>query len=356
MDNLYSNLKIFHYQEKLDSLPADVGIIKAPIHIRIKPTNACNHDCWYCAYRVDNLQLGKDMLQRDYIPRDKMLEIIEDLVEMDVKAVTFSGGGEPLLYKHIGETLRKLAETNIKFATLTNGARLKGEVAEILAHKGTWVRVSMDGWDDASYAEYRGIKHGEFSLVMNNMEQFKKLGGQCFLSVVIIVDNKNYPHLFDLCKRLKDIGVDSVKIAPCIVSNDMIESNEYHKPIFGAVKAEIARVVDELSGANFSIYDSYHELIEKFANNYSWCPYIQILPVIGADQNVYPCHDKAYNLENGLMGSIKNQRFKDFWFADKSRFFKINPSIHCNHHCVANQRNKLVLEYLSTDNEHQSFV
>jgi radical SAM protein with 4Fe4S-binding SPASM domain len=74
---------------------------------------------------------------------------------------------------------------------------------------------------------------------------------------------------------------------------------------------------------------------------YTWFPYSQILPVIGADLNIYPCQDKAYNLEEGLVGSIKEQRFKDFWFSDKNQFFKINPSLHCNHHCVANLKNKI---------------
>ena len=135
---------MFHYQEKLDSLPRDKKILP-PIHIRIKPTNVCNHDCWYCAYKVSHLQLGKDMVERDYIPEEKMLEILKDCKEMGVKAITFSGGGEPLVYKFMPQTLRYLVTTDIAFATLTNGSKLSGEIAELFAQYGTWVRVSMDG-------------------------------------------------------------------------------------------------------------------------------------------------------------------------------------------------------------------
>ena len=81
---------------------------------------------------------------------------------------------------------------------------------------------------------------------------------------------------------------------------------------------------------------------------------MQILPVIGADLNIYPCQDKAYNLENGLLGSIKDISFKEFWFNDKNKFFKINPSCHCNNHCVADSKNKIILDYL--DVEHLGFV
>ena len=74
------------------------------------------------------------------------MEIIDDLVEMDVKAVTFSGGGEPLIYPHIAEALNKLGESGIKLATLTNGSHLHEDIAVAFARYGTWIRVSIDGW------------------------------------------------------------------------------------------------------------------------------------------------------------------------------------------------------------------
>ncbi len=356
MGLLYTKMKIFHYKEKLDSLPESGDRIMPPIHIRIKPTNVCNHNCRYCAYRSDNLQLGKDMRISDFIPKEKMMEIIDDLEEMGVKAVTFSGGGEPFCYPHLSETVKKLSQTHIKFAALSNGAKLEGEVAEIFARHGTWLRLSMDGWDDESYTYYRKAPHGEFTKIMRNMEGFKKSGGQCYLGVSIIADRHNAEHLYDLIKNLKNAGADSVKISPCIVDNDGLKNNQYHKPVFETVKAQVKNAIEELSDDKFEIYDSYHELDGKFGKEYSWCPYLQILPVIGADLNIYSCQDKAYNLEQGLIGSVKENRFKEFWFSDKRNFFKIDPSRHCNHHCVANEKNKSVLEYLNADDDHIMFV
>ena len=72
----YTPYKIFHYQTKLDSLPNNIEEIKPPLHVRIKPTNVCAHDCWYCAYRVDNLQLGEDMQIRDKIPEQDRKSVV----------------------------------------------------------------------------------------------------------------------------------------------------------------------------------------------------------------------------------------------------------------------------------------
>ncbi len=353
---LYTKMKVFHFKDKIDSLPFENKAISAPLHIRIKPTNVCNHNCSYCAYRTDNLQLGRDMIVKDFIPKEKMMEIIDDLASMGVKAVTFSGGGEPLCYPYLLDTVKKLAKTGIKFATLTNGSLLTGELAEVFASNAIWVRISIDGWDDESYSSYRHVPKGEFTKVVKNIENFKKNKGACYLGVSIIVDKKNSSHIYEFIRMLKAIGVDSVKVCPCIVSNSGQENNEYHKTIFNLVKEQISKAVRDFAESNFEIFDSYHGQLESFKKEYSWCPYLQILPIIGADLNIYPCQDKAYNLDEGLIGSIKNQRFKDFWFSDKNKFFKIDPSCVCNHHCVANEKNKMILEYLNADPEHISFV
>lgn len=355
MGLLYTRMKIFHFREKLDSLPAGVDMIAAPLQVRIKPTNACNHNCWYCAYRAENLQLGEEMRLGDSIPRAKMLEILDDIIAMGVKSVTFSGGGDPFCYPHLLEAAQKLAESPVKFASLTNGSRLTGAVAELFARHATWLRISMDGWDDGSYTAYRGCPDGEFTKIVRNMAAFKKLSGPCFLGVCIVVDRQNSPHVYDLVKLLSNTGVDSVKVSPCIVSNSGKENNDYHLPIFDRTKEEIGRARADFSRPGFEIYDSYHSQLETFAKDYDWCPFLQVVPVIGADLNVYSCHDKAYNA-NGFLGSIRESGFRDFWFAGKDKFFRINPAQLCAHHCVANGNNRLVLDYLDADPVHLEFV
>ena len=98
------------------------------------------------------------MEYKDRLPREKMMEIADDLAEMGVKAVTFSGGGEPLIYPHITEAVNRLGESGIKLATLTNGSHLHEDIAEAFARYGTWIRVSIDGWDAESYAKIRNVK------------------------------------------------------------------------------------------------------------------------------------------------------------------------------------------------------
>lgn len=357
MGRLYTKMKIFHYKDKLDSLPKSSGVPvpSPPIQVRVKPTNRCNHHCTYCAYRADNLQIGQDMRVGDTIPREKMMEILDDFSDMGVKAVTFSGGGEPFTYAYFQETVQRLVDSPMQFAALTNGALLDGEVAEMFAHNGTWLRVSMDGYDDESYSSIRRVKDGEYTKIMSNLQAFSRLGGACELGVSLIVGQENAHHVYDAVSALLDSGVSSVKISPCIVSNEGRENNNYHKPFYNLVRKQIERLMDGGKEGVVRIYDTYHLLDEKFNKNYSWCPYLQVLPVIGADCRVYSCQDKAYT-ETGTLGSIKDQSFRNFWEGAGEAFYRINPERDCTHHCVANAKNILIHEYLEADPGHLAFV
>jgi MoaA/NifB/PqqE/SkfB family radical SAM enzyme len=349
-------MKIFHYKEKLDSLPREDPRILAPLHVRLKPTNVCNHRCWYCAYRNNVLQLGKDMVRREQIPEAKMMELVDDFIEMGVKAITFSGGGEPFCYPHLAKTAGRLADAGIKFASLTNGSLLHGEAAKVFATRGSWVRVSIDGWDGKSYAEYRRVSEQEFGRVIGNLREFRKLSTSCYIGAVIIVDNKNYRHVYNLISLFNEIGLNSVKVAPCFISNSSEENAAYHAPHFQQAKEQIERAIDEFRSDQFEIFDSYYDQLQTFTKEYDWCPYLQIHPVVGADMNVYSCQDKAYNIDEGKLFSIQNNRFKTAWFENKSQFFKVSPPRHCAHHCIVNEKNKMILDYLNLDQDHKVFV
>jgi MoaA/NifB/PqqE/SkfB family radical SAM enzyme len=354
MAHLYSNMKFLGYADHIESLRNKS--VLAPVHIRIKPKNHCNHNCWYCAYRYDNLQLGEDMAETDEIPADKMDEIVSDIIDMGVKAVTFSGGGEPLLYKPLPKAVERLSKAGIKVATLTNGSNLKGKYAEVFAKYATWVRVSVDAWDDDSYSLSRGVKHGAYSNLLNNMRNFIATGTDCVLGVSLIIDKTNCEHLYDFCAEMKDVGVDHIKLSPVVVGNDVAENNIYHGEIKDIVTAGIKKA-KKLETDSFKLVDHYHDLPDLFAKSYSICPFLQFLTVIGGDSAVYTCQDKAFT-ESGFMGSLENQSFKEFWYSEENRkhLYSFNPKESCQHHCVTHAKNVAIIDYLSIDQDHANFV
>ncbi len=330
--------------------------LAAPIHVRIKPNNHCNHSCWYCAYRYDNLALGQGINLKDQIPEAKMFEIIDDLIEVGVRAVTFSGGGEPLIYKPIVKCIERLAAGGIKVATLTNGSNLKVKVADAFASHGTWVRVSVDGWSDDSYAEARSVRIGAFTQLLKNMEAFSKLKSPCELGVSFIATHANNDHIYEALEKFKVAGVGHVKVSGAVVANSIPENNAYHSVICDVVAEQIAKAKG-LEDDHFRIVNHYHTLEGRFEKTYDYCPFLLFLTIIGADCKVYTCQDKAYT-HSGTLGTIQDVRFKDFWFCEDNaeRLYALNPRVSCQHHCVAHSKNLSILEFLSLDQDHGAFV
>jgi MoaA/NifB/PqqE/SkfB family radical SAM enzyme len=352
--SIYSRLKLFHFHDRLSALQD--GTPAVPVHIRVKPINACNDDCWYCAYRSESLELGSLMKLRDRIPDGKLLELARDLPALGVRAVTFSGGGEPLLHSALPRAVEILCAGGTKAATLTNGAFLCGDAAAAFSKHGTWVRVSMDAWDDASHAQSRGVKPGEFSRILDNMTAFSKLGGSCELGVSFIVNRRNAGRIYDACRKIKDAGARHVKLSACVIANDAAQNNAYHREIGAEVRAQIERCAG-LEDAAFRVVDHYHELDERFKKSYRSCRFMEMLCVIGADCGVYSCQDKAYT-ESGYLGSVRERSFGDLWKSQdcRARRAALDPSAACAHHCVAHSKNLLLEEYLSIDPGHGAFV
>lgn len=353
MGTVYSALKVFGYP---DYARPSQGPLRAPVHIRIKPVNACNERCWYCAYRLDDLSLGGEMQLRDRIPPGKMFEIVDDALAMGVKAVTFSGGGEPLIYPQLPEVVRRLAAGGIKIGCLTNGVALHGEIAETLADHASWVRVSIDAADAETYARSRRVPPEFFERVLDNVRTFVRISTGAVAGFSFIVTRENAGAIQAFCTLAKRVGARHVKISACVVSNDAAETSAYHQPIAATVGEEIARA-RALEDDEFAVLDHYHALPERFERSYHACPMVEYLTVIGADCSVYTCQDKAYT-ESGMLGSIKERRFRDFWHSTENaeRVRGWDAAQACAHHCVSHAKNLLLTEFRALDPEHAAFV
>lgn len=359
MSRLYANTKFFHFPERLAAVAEQR--LPAPIHIRLKPTNRCNHRCSYCCYRNPQLYLGQLMREQDQIPPEKMAELVRDFISMGVKAVTFSGGGEPLCYPHIQETISALGAAGIKVAMLSNGGLLSGEVAELLAAKATWLRISMDAADAAGYAASRGVGSGEFSRVCANLEHFAaRPGRRCVLGLNLIVTRENSGSILDFLKLTRDLGVDHVKVSGVVVSTEPAANDAYHHPFYPNVRRQLDTALACLPSENFAIIDLLHEpgkLQPLYQKDYHWCPMCRFLLVIGADSQIYTCQDKAYTT-SGWIGSLAERSFAEFWQSDSAnrRLREVDPARECSHHCVAHQKNLLLLDYFESDPDHLEFV
>lgn len=349
----YSDLKIVWHPEKLKSF-LDERII-SPIYVRVKPTNKCNHQCFYCVYEPDFSGIHCETNRNDEIPIEKMREILDDFKRMGVKAVTYSGGGEPLVYPHIKEVLKKTLDYGIALSIITNGQNLKGENAEILSNA-KWVRISSDSCNPKMFNQIRRRPERLFDEIIDNIKNFIKIKKpDCDLQINFVIHEKNKDKILESAKFYKNLGITNIKFSAAWMSKDFIG---YHSRFSKEVIEQIEKAKKELEDEDFKIYNNYGKDLEQTGSSkrtYDRCYVMQINPVIGADCNVYFCHNKAYD-NAGLLGSIKNQSFKELWFSKESeeKFKNFNPSVWCNHQCIGDGKNIIIKKIL--DSSDSSFV
>lgn len=356
MGNPYSNLKIFRHKDYLDAI--EKGDWRPPIYIRLKPTNICNHHCAYCTYGSGGTQLkteNRDIVDhRSMIPWEKMQEIVADMVEMGVKAVTFSGGGEPLTYPRIHNAARSLAAGGVDISLISNGELLDGERAEAF-YNAKWVRISFDSPNEEEYCALRRIEPRSFRRVITNIKNFAaNKSKDCVLGINFVIGKANYNRVYEAAVLLKDLGVDNVKFA-AVVDNSM----GYHKEIKDQVLEQIHNAVTMLSDDSFRIINNYeNDWMDKNFSKVSTphCYTCRLVTVIAADQRVYLCHTQAYD-SHAVVGDISNKRFRDFWFSEetKTKMINLNPQTDCRSNCVYEMRNEAIQGYLDS-NVHINYI
>lgn len=350
----YSNLKIFAHAHALNDIGEGKRI--APIYIRIKPTNHCNHRCNYCSYADSELGLRDSVNKEDHIPWEIMQQIISDMDEMGVKAVTFSGGGEPLVYPYIVQTMEQILEAGIDLSIITNGQLLKDRRAEILANA-KWVRVSFDSANAQTYSRVRQIPNNAFDEVCTNIKKFSEMKrSDCELGINFVVNHENADQVYEMAQMVKTLGVNHIKYA-ARVTKDLFK---YHEPFKEKVIEQIQRAKRELESDNFRVIDKYagdFDTALVFHRYYDKCYINRIFTVIAADSKVYFCHDKAY-VKKGVVGDLKEHSFKELWFSEEvaERYREFNPQKECDHHCVYDDRNELLNTFYSLDRNHINFI
>lgn len=157
-----TGLKLWHHQEAMQALRDGKGM---PISCWIAPTDVCNAKCSFCS-------VGERV--GDVLKFSQITGFLDQLVPLGLKSVTFSGGGNPLIYrcketgKGLEDCIRYANSKGLEVALITNGMPLveyqAGDGAVWVSNNSsirrswktispvaldmlTWCRISMAGLD-----------------------------------------------------------------------------------------------------------------------------------------------------------------------------------------------------------------
>ena len=283
-----------------------------PIYVEIGLTNACNHNCIFCA--LDYLENGGK-----FIDTPVLLSTLRDMSEHGVKSIMFAGEGESVLHKDIGLFVQTAKKLGMDVSITTNGVQFIEEKIQQCLPNLSWIRFSVDSGTPENYALIHGCPKEDFEKLMNNISQVIKLKQEKNLNVTIgvqfLVIPQNIGEAPKLAERLSKMGVDNLQIKPYSHhpqsdNNLIIDLEEYTK---------LGKELEKYNTSHFKILfrKSTAKRITE-GRTYNECYGLPFFTLIDSKGNVFPCN-LFYNNSEFTYGNIYEKSFSDIWRSEKRK-------------------------------------
>jgi MoaA/NifB/PqqE/SkfB family radical SAM enzyme len=147
------------------------GEVVAPISVEMDLTNRCNYGCPNCVWGE---YIGGN---RAHVPHEQALQQVRDCAAAGVKAIIFSGGGEPLLNRATPDAIRLAKELGMSVGLFTHGQLITPEIAEVLVDHCDWARIHLDGATPETYTRRHRLQASNLERVRGNLTGLHELAG-----------------------------------------------------------------------------------------------------------------------------------------------------------------------------------
>ena len=351
---IYSALKAAWHTKDIERLRAGKGIVPHQVYLII--SDLCNQDCNFCTYRSStgwgSEKFGADtgkgftMNPNRTIPKDKALEILTDCADLGVKAVQFTGGGEPTVHPDADAILRFALDKGLQVGVVTNGTRLLP--AAILARL-SWIRVSIDAGRPETYEATRRSKL--WHKVLSNLSAIAMIEGPT-LGASFVVTRENYKEVVEFCALMKSIGVPYVKLS----ANLTTEGLAYYDGLLDEIMP-LVTTAKGLADRDFKIACVFdRRLIDLNIGRpeHAFCGQQRFAGYIGGDLKVYRCCNTAYTGQ-GAVGDLSKQRYRDWLKAESDKVFDGFDARSCSH-CQFHEKNEAIAYMIQENPAHVEFV
>ncbi|MBN1850746.1 MAG: radical SAM protein [Deltaproteobacteria bacterium] len=323
----YDEIPILQHFDTLKRIESGQGSLCAPIHARLEPTELCNFRCdfccWYNGDRHKTIPSAR-FTGKNIFRRQRLLKLIEELIQCGTMAFSFSGGGDPLLYPWMAVLLKVISERKKPFGITSNMAMnisddLIGELA-----KADWIRWSMNA---GTYDTYLKIHnpigsngHNIFERALHNIRLVNDIRLRSNLRSNInasyVVSDTNSHDISNAIKLTKDLGVACIsfrKDTP-VVKQD--SANQYSEK----EEQDILTGKEQFETDRFKVYINYDRLedTQKANDPELFCFYSNHSVYIAADGSVYPCCYARLDAKYAI-GNVNHSDFMEIWNSKKRR-------------------------------------
>ena len=333
--------KALYFPEHMRQLVA--GENAYPIHMQLGPVNYCNHDCTFC-YAARTMFDAKEE-PRTRIHVERLFEIIEEMYELGLRAVTLVGAGEPTLHPRIAEIIEGIAQRGLDVGMFTNGSCVTEKTLHAIVEHCTFVRFSLTGATPAVHHVVHA--NGDFDRVIENIRRIASARRGAFptLGSQFILASYSAPDVVRGAELAKSIGLDYFEVKPCYVAPD--KPDQLPNSLSDEDAERLIQETLALSDEEFRVYGKVeqHRAVAADTNDrtYDDCPGHQTTAVLEADLNLYICVN--HKTTDYAFGNVRDQSFKEVWHGQRRQDILKGLCVHeCQPRCRQDPLNRLVQE------------
>jgi radical SAM protein with 4Fe4S-binding SPASM domain len=189
------------------------GVAGPPAQVDLRIIESCNLRCKMCSQWGES---GYDLQRpREDIKTFLRLPVYEDLAEQlsafSPKPWIYIWGGEPFLHPELMPILECFKKRKFPLSIVTNGTRLRGNAAALVAARTDVLMVSLDGTEQ-THDRIRGMK-GAFATTVDGIravqeEKKKRRSAKPYIGVISVVSADNQDSLEELFETAEGLDID----------------------------------------------------------------------------------------------------------------------------------------------------
>lgn len=347
----FTPFKILRHSDRVEKMLA--GEMVYPVSVEIDLANVCNHRCAWCSYN--------GFRQENWVqfPEARILTLLEELADVGVKSITFTGGGEPLVHRIAAEVFTHAHRRGIQFGVVTNGRRLENGVLDALKNA-VFVRVSLDAGTAQTHQLLHGTHLPEFDRIIGNIAKLRSTAGPGLtIGASFCVFDINLNEIGEAAKKVKEAGANYLEVRPVFPTD--WRGGGFTNPLteghVDLARRELDWAKETHDGDNFRVIGMIHRFdqVKDRSKPYTKCHIGPLMTVINADGYIYHCCQQR-GMPDFRASSVLEKPFKEVWMNEQHKKMIDGIDVAKCPPCRQDGFNQIIQDVFQSDGMHGQFL
>lgn len=357
MSGYISPSKVFSHLDRLAGWQK--GEKPAPVTVEWDLTNVCSLGCFACHFAHTHVK--GPWVQRDralpegFETSGEMADLslvrrgLGEMAEAGVRGIIWTGGGEPTLHPHWPEIVAHAADLGLEQGMYTLGGHFSAQSARHLAERLTWVVVSLDACDSASYAIEKGVRGTRFHAACDGIKALSSVR-RAVVGASFMLHGKNWHRAPEMLALGRELGATYVTFRPTIQTSPdrpgvPLDDRQWVTDATPSLEALSLEADVELDVTRF------HEYRDWAGRKYSTCLGIRLNTTVTPDGRVWVCPQRR-GIAGSNVGDLRVESFRALWDRHVGQWTEFSGCrVMCRLHLVNE-----TMAMIHAPRQHEAFV